>query len=220
MFLIKNFYDKGQTALATIILIIPMVLYKIYTIYQRKQQEEYQNKMNLMMAQFQALQQQQQQQAQQTQQYQQGKQNNQQYNEFNRSMQLNPNSPQNQESIQTTLQNPKQHHYNELNTTLQVTQNNNQEQNPQNYSQEQLCQNSGVQTRITQNYRPKLESRSININGQSESQFLEDTIKQEDFSPNYNEIQSGAIIETLNTGSGINAFDNNNYLNPSYESLF
>jgi hypothetical protein len=215
---IKNLHDKGQTAFAALIIIIPMLLYKIYSIYQRKQLEDYQRKMNLMMAQFQALQQ-----AQQNQQNQQqgGQQNTQQYNEFNRSMQLNPNNQQNQgPTVQTTLPNPKQHHYNELNRTLQVTQNNNQSQIPQNNLPRQECQNGGVQTKITQNYRPQLESRSININGQSESQFLEDTIRQEDFSPNYNAIQSGAIIETLGTGSGINAFDNNNYLSPAYESLF
>jgi len=131
-------------------------------------------------------------------------------------MQLNPNSPQNQgTTVQTTLPNPKQHHYNELNRTLQVTQNGNQSQ-----ISEQQCQNGGIQTKITQNYRPQLETRSININGQSESQFLEDTIRQEDFSPNYNAIQSGAIIETLGTGGGVNAFDDNNYLTPAYESLF
>ncbi|SVA32176.1 uncharacterized protein METZ01_LOCUS85030 [marine metagenome] len=207
MMFIKNLHDKGQTAFAALIIIIPMLLYKIYSIYQRKQQEEYQRKMNLMMAQFQALQQAQQNQQQGGQQG--GQQNNQQYNEFNRSMQLNPNSPQNQgTTVQTTLPNPKQHHYNELNRTLQVTQNGNQ------------CQNGGIQTKITQNYRPQLETRSININGQSESQFLEDTIRQEDFSPNYNAIQSGAIIETLGTGGGVNAFDDNNYLTPAYESLF
>ena len=214
MMFIKNLHDKGQTAFATLIIVIPMILYKIYSIYQRKQQEENQRKMNLMMAQFQALQQ-----AQQNQQ-QGGQQNSQEYNQFNRSMQLNPNSQQNQGSVQTTLPNPKQHHYNELNRTLQVTQNGNQTQTPQNNLQGQQCQDGGVQTRITQNYRPKLETRSISINGQSESQFLEDAIRQEDFSPNYNAIQSGAIIETLGTGSGINAFDGNNYLSPVYESLF
>lgn len=214
MMFIKNLHDKGQTAFAALIIIIPMLLYKIYSIYQRKQQEEYQRKMNLMMAQFQALQQAQQNQQQGGQQG--GQQNNQQYNEFNRSMQLNPNSPQNQgTTVQTTLPNPKQHHYNELNRTLQVTQNGNQSQ-----ISEQQCQNGGIQTKITQNYRPQLETRSININGQSESQFLEDTIRQEDFSPNYNAIQSGAIIETLGTGGGVNAFDDNNYLTPAYESLF
>ncbi len=219
MMFIKNLHDKGQTAFAALIIIIPMLLYKIYSIYQRKQQEENQRKMNLMMAQFQALQQAQQNQQQGGQQG--GQQNNQQYNEFNRSMQLNPNNPQNQgPTVQTTLPNPKQHHYNELNRTLQVTQNNNQSQIPQNNLPRQECQNGGVQTKITQNYRPQLEARSININGQSESQFLEDTIRQEDFSPNYNAIQSGAIIETLGTGSGINAFDDNNYLSPAYESLF
>jgi len=217
MFFIKNLHDKGQTAFATLIIISPMLLYKIYSIYQRKQQEDYQRKMNFMMAQFQALQQ-----AQQNQQQQQGgQQNDQQYNEFNRSMQLNPNSPQNQgTTVQTALPNPKQHHYNELNRTLQVTQNGNQSQIPQHNSQRQDCQNGGIQTKITQNYRPQIETRSININGQSESQFLEDTIRQEDFSPNYNAIQSGAIIETLGTGNGINAFDDNNYLSPAYESLF
>jgi|TARA_B100001971_G_scaffold213887_2_gene248725 hypothetical protein len=213
---IKNLHEKGQTAFAALIIIIPMLLYKIYSIYQRKQQEEYQRKMNLMMAQFQALQQ-----AQAQQNQQQGEQGGQQYNEFNRSMQLNPNSPQNQgPTVQTTLPNPKQHHYNELNRTLQVTQNDNQSQIPQNNLPRQGCQNGGVQTKITQNYRPQLETRSISINGQSESQFLEDTIRQEDFSPNYNAIQSGAIIETLGTGNGINAFDGNNYLSPAFESLY
>ena len=93
MFIVKKFYLQKDTAIAILILICPIIIYKLYAMYQRKQDMDYNMKMRFMMAQIQAMQQAQQQAQRQyvsppVQQAQQNTNSQQlQYNELNRSLQ-------------------------------------------------------------------------------------------------------------------------------------
>ena len=52
--IVKKFYKQGDTAIAMLLVLAPMILYKMYSIYQRKQQKEHDMKMAMIMAQLQA----------------------------------------------------------------------------------------------------------------------------------------------------------------------
>ena len=189
MFIVKKFYLQKDTAIAILILICPIIIYKLYAMYQRKQEMDYNMKMRFMMAQIQAMQQAQQQ------------------------AQRQYVSPPVQQAQQNT--NSQQLQYNELNRSLQGG-NNGQHQAPPMVHPPRPEQKQGG---IIKNIQPH-SIQTVNVNGQRQEQFLEDTIRIDDFSPNYNSIQSGALIEAMQSGGvGIGAFDGNNYLNPSNESL-
>ncbi len=72
--------------------------------------------------------------------------------------------------------------------------------------------------------RPAQVIKTVNISGKQEQQVINDIVKQDDFSPNYNSIQSGGMFQEnfSNTDStiGVGAFDGNAYLNPSFASTF
>ena len=71
--------------------------------------------------------------------------------------------------------------------------------------------------------RPTQVIKTVNISGKQEQQVINDVVKQDDFSPNYNSIQTGGVFENFsntNTTLGVGAFDGNAYLNPSFASTF
>jgi len=205
MFIIKKFYKQGDTAIAITLVIVPMFLYKMYSIYQKKQQKEQNMKMAMIMAQLQAMQLAQKQ---------------------TQATQVSPEQAASQQQA-----NSQQRQYNQLNRDLQGSQNS---QAPLAHPPQAEFAGQGISKSTIENFtdsRPTQLIKTVNISGGQESQVINDAIRQDDFSPNYNCIQSGALIENFNSGSGsasgsasgsigVGAFDGNMYLNPSYASSF
>ena len=201
MCIVKKFYKQGDTAIAMLLVLAPMILYKMYSIYQRKQQKEHDMKMAMIMAQLQALQ------------------------AAQKQAQATHVSPEQVASQQQA--NPQQRQYNNLNRNLQSNQNG---QPPlahppaAEFAGQGISRSSVPSIQNMTDVRPAQVIKTVNISGKQEQQVINDIVKQDDFSPNYNSIQSGGMFQEnfSNTDStiGVGAFDGNAYLNPSFASTF
>jgi len=196
--IVKKFYKQGDTAIAMLLVLAPMILYKMYSIYQRKQQKEHDMKMAMIMAQLQALQ------------------------VAQKQAQATQVSPEQVASQQQA--NQQQRQYNNLNRNLQGNQNG---QAPLAHPPTAEFTGQGISKSGIENFtdiRPTQIIKTVNISGNQEAQVVNETVSQDDFSPNYNCIQSGGLFEGFvnnsNSAIGVGAFDGNAYLNPSFASSF